>query len=761
MPSRGAPSNVAPMQRRGDVDLSGRWRAAPADDPALRLGFVDDAVDDDGWEPLAVPGHWRSSPAFAEHDGPLLYRTRFEAPHRDDRPLGERSFVELDGVFAASDVWLDGTYLGDTSGYVVPHAFEVTELVADRHEHLLAMEVSCGPVGSGPTRDLTGAFGRSALLAKGHNPGGIWKPVRLRRTGPVRLRFTRLRCPEADPTKARLALRAVLDTLDARTVTLRTSVRRAPLAGEATAPLDAPLVLERDHPLAAGENRVEWTVTVPEPELWWPLALGGQPLYDVTVEVVVEDEVSDERTWRTGLRQVRMRDFRFSVNDEVLFLKGASVGPTRLLLADATPEEVADDVDLAIGTGLDLVRVHGHVGRPELYEAADRAGLLVWQDLPVQWALQRSTKAPARRVARATVDLLAHHPSVVVWCAHHEPFAGDPDSWRGDPASGLLTRRRREVLAQVVPSWNRTVLDRSLASVLAGSDPSRPVVTHSGVWPHLPQLSGTSTHLWAGWRWGGIGSLATLLRWWPRLGRFVAEFGAQAPGADGWLGPAPSGPEGIEQGAGAAGTADLVDAGWTALSDRSALEVGAALRAVPPGPGAEGWDDRLREHQAEVLRSHVETLRRLKYRPCGGFAAFSLTEPAPGVTAAVVDHARRPKPALAALREACAAVLAVIDRPPDTIDPSAPLRLDLHVVNDRRAATGELALQVDASWDGVEVFVEHRGWAGSVAADAVARVGTLTLVPPPGAEGLELVVELREGPTVLGRRIHRRSVRAT
>ena len=34
------------------------------------------------------------------------------------------------------------------------------------------------------------------------------------------------------------------------------------------------------------------------------------------------------------------------------------------------------------------------------------------------------------------------------------------------------------------------------------SDGSRPVVAHSGVWPHLPQLSGTSTHLWAGWRWG-------------------------------------------------------------------------------------------------------------------------------------------------------------------------------------------------------------------------------------------------------------------
>jgi beta-mannosidase len=745
------------MQRRGDIDLSGRWRAAPAEDPALRLGFVDDEVDDTGWEAVHVPGHWRSTPAFAGHDGPLLYRTRFDARAGEGwHPHGERAFLELDGVFAASDVWLDGRYLGDTSGYVVPHAFEVTDLLASRQEHLLAMEVSCSPVGAGPTRDLTGAFGRSALLPRGHNPGGIWKPVRVRRTGPVRLRFTRLRCPEADAARARLSLRAVLDTLDARTVTLRTSVRGAPyhlggVVGPASPPVDAPLVLERDHPLAAGENRVEWSVTVPDPELWWPRALGGQPLYDVTVEVVVDDGVSDERSWRTGLREVRMRDFRTSVNGERLFLKGASLAPTRLLLAEATADEIADDVELAIGTGLDLVRVHGHVARPELYDAADRAGLLVWQDLPVQWTLQRHAKVPARQIARATVDLLSHHPSVAVWCAHHEPFAGDPDSWRGEPTSGLRSRRRREVLAQVVPSWNRTILDRSLAGVLSGSDASRPVVTHSGVWPHLPQLSGTSAHLWAGWRWGSIGSLTRLLRWWPRLGRFVAEFGAQAPGAEGWLG-ALGGSEGPD-------VLDGVD--WPEVADRTALEVPAALRSVPPGAATSDWADRLRAHQAELLRSHVETLRRLKYRPCGGFAAFSLTEPVAGVTAAVVDHARRPKPAAAALREACAPVIAVIDRPPDTIDPAATLRLDVHVVNDRRAATGELTVQVEVAWPGSDAPTERRGWAGAMAADSVARVGSVSLVAPPGAEALELDLELREGATVLGRRTHRRPVAPT
>jgi beta-galactosidase/beta-glucuronidase len=134
-----------------------------------------------------VPGHWRSTEAFAHHDGPLAYRTRFDsASARPD--AGERSFLVIEGVMASADVWLDGTYLGDTAGYAVPHWFEVTDLLRDRDEHLLSMEVDYDPVGSGRVRDLTGAFGRSALLGSGHNPGGIWRPVSLHTTGPVRVR---------------------------------------------------------------------------------------------------------------------------------------------------------------------------------------------------------------------------------------------------------------------------------------------------------------------------------------------------------------------------------------------------------------------------------------------------------------------------------------------------------------------------------------------------------------------------------------------
>jgi beta-mannosidase len=759
------------MSRRTSLELSGLWRAAPSDEAGTRAHEADTEIDDSAWTTVPVPGHWRSTDAFAEHDGPLTYRRHFTSEALGPS-TGERSFLVVEGAMAAADVWLDGAYLGDTSGYVVPHWFEVTDLLRARREHVLAMEVACDPVGTGRTNDLTGAFGRSALLGSGHNPGGIWRPVSVHTTGPVRIRHCRLRCPRADADSATLAVRVVLDSDEHRPVGLRTWVTPvdtddgAPRAPSATVEQSDALmegavaVVEREHPLAAGENRIEFTVPVRDPQLWWPRALGDQPLYDVVVEVVVDDLVSDSHRWRTGLREVRMDGFVTTVNGERLFLKGVCIGPTRELLAEADPAEVAADVHRAVDLGLDLVRVHGHIARDELYEAADRAGMLLWQDLPIQWALQRQARPAARRLARHAVDELAHHPSLLVWCAHHEPWSGDPRTWRAGGDDAERRSRLRWLTAQALPSWNRTVLDRNVAETLSTSDGSRPVIPHSGVWPHLPQLSGTSTHLWAGWRWGQVGDLARLLRWWPRLGRFVAEFGAQAPAGDGAL---------LDLDGDAAERWPDLD--WTALSQRFALELGPLRRRFPPEQhrSLAEWTDAVQAHQADVVRQHVETLRRLKYRPTGGFTAFALADPAPGATAALLDEDRRPKPALDALREACAPVVAVLDRLPDALEVGRPTRLACHVVNDRRQATGELRLVATATWStttdaddavGAAAIVGdvRTGWTGTVGPDAVGAVGTLVLTPPAGATRLDLSYALHEGGTLLGERTIVRSV---
>ena len=149
------------------MDLGGRWLAAPATDDLRRVA-IEPGFDDAGWEPIEVPGHWRSTPAFAEADGPLLYRRRFEAERPPD---GTRRWLALDGLFYQGDVWLDGAYLGDTEGYFNPHAFEVTEQLRDRTEHELTVEVSCAPQRDKKAkRNLTGVWQHWDCLDDTWNP---------------------------------------------------------------------------------------------------------------------------------------------------------------------------------------------------------------------------------------------------------------------------------------------------------------------------------------------------------------------------------------------------------------------------------------------------------------------------------------------------------------------------------------------------------------------------------------------------------------
>ena len=515
------------------MELGGPWQAIVADDD-LRRTWLDgdgDALDPaadaqpvgpepvdvgtgpddteaeagpDGapapeWSDVTVPGHWRSTPAFRHSDGPLLYRTRFT----HDRPdAGERHWLCFDGLFYQGDVWLDGGYVGDTEGYFFPHTFEVTEALAARPDHTLGVEVTCSPQRDRTAkRNLTGVFQHWNSADPAANPGGIWQPVTIERTGPVRIRHLRVLCVDASETRAHVAFRAVLDAAEAGEVTIRSTVG------------DTELVDQRR--LAAGENQVEWRIRVDDPVLWWPHALGDPVLHDVLVEVTPRPPgtdtgtdtdpnelapsaaVSHRVTRRIGLRQIHLRAWVLHVNGERLFAKGANLAPTRMDLAAATDDELRRDIALAREANLDLVRVNGHISRPALYDAADEAGMILWQDLPLQWGYARTVRKQAQRQAREAVDLLAHHPSLAVWCAHNEPFAIDVG-----PGDGEVGPFSRGLAAQELPSWNKTVLDRSVKRTMAKADSSRPVIAHSGVLPHPPQLDGTDSHLSFGWLHG-------------------------------------------------------------------------------------------------------------------------------------------------------------------------------------------------------------------------------------------------------------------
>jgi beta-mannosidase len=427
------------------------------------------------------------------------------------------------------------------------------------------------------------------------------------------------------------------------------------------------------------------------------------------------------------MREVACSDWVFSINGERLFLKGANLMPTRPGLADATDAEVRRDVELACEAGLDALRVQAHVAGDVLYDAADELGMLLLQDFPLQWGFGRSVRRQAVRQAGEAVFALGHHPSIIQWCAHDEPIPDAP-LLEGDSTG----RRIRRLVRQQIPTWNTSVLDRWVKRAFEKADPTRPTSAHSGVLPHLPQLNGTDSHLWLGWHRGDVGDLADWARRLPRLVRFVSEFGAQS---------VPAGAERYVD------TTAWPELDWDRLAAHHGLEADVIRSHHPPErfPSFSAWRTATQRYQADLLRRHIETLRRLKYRPTGGFCFSWLADPAPLVSASVLDHDRRPKAAWEAVIDACRPVIVVIDPLPNPLGSGQALELDVHVVNDLReplAAT----VAVTASWRGGH---SQWGFRGDVDADACTLVGRLNFVAPESPGDLVIGLAL-DGRTASG-----------
>jgi beta-mannosidase len=249
--------------------------------------------------------------------------------------------------------------------------------------------------------------------------------------------------------------------------------------------------------------------------------------------------------------------------------------------------------------------------------------------------------------------------------------------------------------------------------VFEKADESRPVIAHSGVEPHFPQLDGTDSHLDLGWENGDERDLPALAAVIPRKIRFAGELGV------------PSVPES----AAFAHPERWPDLDWEELAAHHGLELEVMNRRVPPGQHEtfDAWRTATQEYQATVLRHHVETLRRLKYRPTGGFCVSMLADSGPVVSTSLLDHERRPKLAFQTAIEACRPVIVVADRLPDVLVAGAAIALDVHVVSDLRRVLAGVECRASVTWTGGR---HEWRWRGDVPPDECVRVGTLRFVVP-------------------------------
>ncbi len=138
----------------------------------------------------------------------------------------------------------------------------------------------------------------------------------------------------------------------------------------------------------------------------------------------------------------------------------------------------------------------------------------------------------------------------------------------------------------------------------------------------------------------------------------------------------------------------------------------------------------------------IETLRRLKYRPTGGFCFSSLNDSAATISSGILDHERRPKAAHAAAAAACATVLVTADPLPAETAPGDRIDLDVHVISDLRDPIDFAVVDAVASWSGGN---QRWRFGGPVPADEVVKVGRVRLEVPNAHGPLTLELKLTAG----------------
>lgn len=638
--------------------LSNDWSILPLEH--FRRGAYDDAT---GWYPAIVPGHWQQHPELASHTGKVAYRCWFPwKPPNDVTGISPRSslrvWLRVRGVFYWSRPFLNGCDLGRHEGYFVPYEHEITSLL--RAENTLIVEVDC-PEERDKLRKqmITGVFSHWDCLDPMANPGGIWLPIELHVSGPVHVPSVRYQTSTMTDDSAEIHCQVDLDAATPTAVGLRwTFTPRT---------FDAPSQrFERQYALVAGAQTVQATMQLRQPRLWWCHDLGQPDCYDVSLEVMTEAGVSDTITVLFGVRRFELRNWIPYLNGVQFFIKGNNYAPGDMRIATMNIERATQDMQLAKACHMNFLRVHAHVDHPALYEAADRAGILLWQDFPLQWLYRPTILPEAQRQVRAMIRLLFNHPSVVVWCMHNEPI------FVVDTADETFFTRLRTYFSHFVFSWNRDILDTRLKRVAQQEDAGRPVIRSSGEFA-LPWLrSGTDTHAYYGW-YTSHGPLDRF-EWLRVLGknnlRFVTEFGAQSfPNKE-------SCAKFMET--------DIHALDVAHLAERHGFQPETMRRWIPwhQAQSLSELIEMSQEYQIFIHRYYIDRLRYHKYRPTGGIAPFMFCDSFPAILWSVIDYWRVPKRSYAALRLAFSPQYVFTLVFPKTYRVSEPIVWPIYVVND-------------------------------------------------------------------------------
>jgi beta-mannosidase len=394
------------------------------------------------------------------------YRTSFPAPA--DRQAAELVELELNGLDANAEVFLNGLHLGSHRNAFRPFATDVRPLLVPG-ENVLLVRLSAGvekvteldldePDGvragteAGNGRPERGDPRRTLVRKPQYSWGWDWSP-RCATTaigGDVVLRVLRGACIR------NVALHPVSHTATAAAVRAVLTVER--FHYYATADATVTLVLTdaaghvtrvtKDVLLRSGLNHLELPLTIAAPRLWWPNGMGEPHLYRVEASLTLKAGGSIALTpFDWGLRFLSLDTagvFAIAVNGCRVFCRGANWIPADTLYARTSAETYDRLVRQARKANFTMLRVWGGgLYEPEaFYHACDRYGILLWHDFMFACAPYPDHRQDFRQEVELEADYqtrrLQRHACVALWSGSNENNWGFRDWWRERTRGGAL-----------------------------------------------------------------------------------------------------------------------------------------------------------------------------------------------------------------------------------------------------------------------------------------------------------------------------------
>ncbi|MHB9023025.1 MAG: glycoside hydrolase family 2 protein [Armatimonadota bacterium] len=397
--------------RTGVVDLNGEWKFIP--DPMQRAKRQQwwaherdpyelfPCWDMDGLWDIQVPGTWNCQ--FREltwYEGHGLYAREFELPAIPD---GMEAYLCFDGANYASEVWLNGVWVGKHECGYSPFQFRVTPLVQQQNRLMVYVE------------NIRKDDRVPGMIFDWANDGGLIRPVKLILVPERHIEQFNVRT-SMDGDDVVISIAAWFESRD----------RETPAAILVNIPA---LSLWGELEVTAGA-RALFTFILPgnRIELWEP---GNPALY--TIEVRCGDDlVCDE----VGFREIRTEGRDILLNDKRIELWGVCThAEFKEMGRTDTPELLDEFFAMMHDLGINYIRCAHYPYSEAFIRRADREGFLLWEEVPAYWQArinEPAVKALALQMMSETIDRDINRASVIIWSVSNECEWKNPEGDQGD-----------------------------------------------------------------------------------------------------------------------------------------------------------------------------------------------------------------------------------------------------------------------------------------------------------------------------------------